>query len=642
MVKPIPRKLVVVGDGGCGKVTAHSATVLTQSSLLTVFTQGFFPTSYEPTVFENYIEVVDVDGTSVELSLWDTAGQEDFDRLRSLSYLDTHVVLICFSVDDPISLENVEAKWAPEVHKQCSGVKIILTVYDFAFDAAQDAARMPSSLPSSSLRDSLRVAQTPTWLDFSRLNSTEGPNLQYAVHSEIFHLPTAGASNEAESEWRTKALPSYNSMAIESRLAWLPGIAETSIALNDDFFILRPHSVADFTSALYGNVFRFDKSFYQQPRPVLAKKLFNDAGETSGLVHANHYLSNRFPRRRRPYVLHGPRVISRAMLDEASIMFADVLKTSSARRFRELKDSPDIHIMWLMTALKVERWREAFLWTYVVANLGAEGVWGTSAREAIKDFFDIRNGEDIEGIQVMRGERWTTNRMRVDKTFDQMGWRPPVRVKYLFSSMDGHLPPIIEPGRAANANDMCDFDLTKCLGPFWSDNLDIPSQDMFKRLAFVESQCGDCLIMALVSTSGYLGLSAIFPLQDATYTRPRGTPPSVVPHLPLTPTWQEADFSLASVMANSALPGKVNLRHYTMRLLARYLYVSAATDAQFKELRNPKQTNETLREIDRLKNTAVLGLNDNVEDGEGEVKALLGGWFERRWPQPAPWERTVG
>ncbi|KLT42835.1 hypothetical protein CC85DRAFT_273777 [Cutaneotrichosporon oleaginosum] len=116
MVKPIPRKLVVVGDGGCGK-----------SSLLTVFTKGFFPTNYEPTVFENYIETVDVDGQPVELSLWDTAGQEDFDRLRSLSYLDTHVVLVCFSVDDPVSLENVEEKWGPEVNKHCPGVKIILT-----------------------------------------------------------------------------------------------------------------------------------------------------------------------------------------------------------------------------------------------------------------------------------------------------------------------------------------------------------------------------------------------------------------------------------------------------------------------------------------------------------------------------------
>lgn len=37
----------------------------------------------------------------MELSLWDTAGQEEFDRLRALSYEDTHVLMLCFSVCDP-------------------------------------------------------------------------------------------------------------------------------------------------------------------------------------------------------------------------------------------------------------------------------------------------------------------------------------------------------------------------------------------------------------------------------------------------------------------------------------------------------------------------------------------------------------
>jgi Rho family protein len=41
-----------------------------------------------------------VDGTHVELSLWDTAGQEEFDRLRALSYEDTHVLMLCFSVSE--------------------------------------------------------------------------------------------------------------------------------------------------------------------------------------------------------------------------------------------------------------------------------------------------------------------------------------------------------------------------------------------------------------------------------------------------------------------------------------------------------------------------------------------------------------
>lgn len=130
--------------------------------------------------------------------------------------------------------------------------------------------------------------------------------------------------------------------------------------------------------------------------------------------------------------------MSRNMHHEASIMFKDVLTASSSRRFRELTGGPpDVQMMFLMTALKVERWREALLWTYVVANLGGvEGMWDHSAREAIKDFFDLGEDDtDVEGIEVERGERWTTNRMRIDKTFDQMGWHSPRRVKYLFCKL---------------------------------------------------------------------------------------------------------------------------------------------------------------------------------------------------------------
>ncbi|KAJ4473723.1 P-loop containing nucleoside triphosphate hydrolase protein [Lentinula aciculospora] len=102
--RTLQRKVVVCGDGACGK-----------TSLLNVFTRGFFTQVYEPTVFENYVHDIYVDDQLVELSLWDTAGQEEFDRLRSLSYAETHVVMICFSVDNPVSLENVESKWLDEI-----------------------------------------------------------------------------------------------------------------------------------------------------------------------------------------------------------------------------------------------------------------------------------------------------------------------------------------------------------------------------------------------------------------------------------------------------------------------------------------------------------------------------------------------
>ena len=61
-------------------------------------------------MFENYVADVEVDNKHVELALWDTAGQEDYDRLRPLSYPDSHVILICFAVDSPDSLDNVQEK----------------------------------------------------------------------------------------------------------------------------------------------------------------------------------------------------------------------------------------------------------------------------------------------------------------------------------------------------------------------------------------------------------------------------------------------------------------------------------------------------------------------------------------------------
>jgi Ras family protein A len=102
---------------------------------------------YVPTVFENYVADVEVDGKHVELALWDTAGQEDYDRLRPLSYPDSHVILICFAVDSPDSLDNVQEKvrpfpvspappsfltmscwsqWISEVMHFCAGLPIIL------------------------------------------------------------------------------------------------------------------------------------------------------------------------------------------------------------------------------------------------------------------------------------------------------------------------------------------------------------------------------------------------------------------------------------------------------------------------------------------------------------------------------------
>lgn len=67
-----------------------------------------------------------VDGQPLSLQLWDTAGQEDYDRLRPLSYPQTDCFMLCFSLINPQSLRNIRAKWLPEVRLACPQAKVIL------------------------------------------------------------------------------------------------------------------------------------------------------------------------------------------------------------------------------------------------------------------------------------------------------------------------------------------------------------------------------------------------------------------------------------------------------------------------------------------------------------------------------------
>lgn len=145
------RKLVLLGDGACGK-----------TSLLNVFTRGYFPTVYEPTVFENYVHDIFIDNVHVELSLWDTAGQEEFDRLRSLSYDDTHAIMLCFSVDSPDSLENVETKWVGEIAENCPGVKLVLVALKCDLrrrEEADDDENPQPEKPMINYDEGLKVAE---------------------------------------------------------------------------------------------------------------------------------------------------------------------------------------------------------------------------------------------------------------------------------------------------------------------------------------------------------------------------------------------------------------------------------------------------------------------------------------------------
>jgi small GTP-binding protein len=101
-------KIVCIGDGAVGK-----------TSMLLAYTANEFTEDYEPTIFENYSTNVVYKDRLLQLNLWDTSGQEDYDKLRPLSYPDTDVFMICYSTVCHESLINVKNKWIPELKNTC-------------------------------------------------------------------------------------------------------------------------------------------------------------------------------------------------------------------------------------------------------------------------------------------------------------------------------------------------------------------------------------------------------------------------------------------------------------------------------------------------------------------------------------------
>jgi small GTP-binding protein len=108
-------KMVVVGDGAVGK-----------SCLLITYTTNAFPADYVPTVFDNFSANVMVGGAAYSIGLWDTAGQEDYDRLRPLSYAQTDIFLLCYSLVSRTSFENLRSKWLPEVSHHCPEADVVV------------------------------------------------------------------------------------------------------------------------------------------------------------------------------------------------------------------------------------------------------------------------------------------------------------------------------------------------------------------------------------------------------------------------------------------------------------------------------------------------------------------------------------
>ncbi|XP_042881840.1 rho-related BTB domain-containing protein 1-like isoform X1 [Penaeus japonicus] len=122
-------KCVVVGDTAVGKTRLICARAYNKQFSLSQLLNTHVPTVFAIDQYRIYKEVLErscvvVDGVNVSLRLWDTFG--DHDKDRRFAYGRSDVVLLCFSVANPVSLRNCRVMWYPEIRRFCPNTPILL------------------------------------------------------------------------------------------------------------------------------------------------------------------------------------------------------------------------------------------------------------------------------------------------------------------------------------------------------------------------------------------------------------------------------------------------------------------------------------------------------------------------------------
>jgi hypothetical protein len=325
----------------------------------------------------------------------------------------------------------------------------------------------------------------------------------------------------------------------------------------------------------------------------------------------------------------------------------------------------------LSTLYHIEKHREALLWSYLVARADKDGNGRYSYEERLDMRVDLRSTRREDKLYIRMPTRpSTSDASQHAGNLQDAGIAPPKDTVYKWTSTQGYpyignmhtLYPKLD-GRKA---EFCSMVLDRCFGSrdFFSapeeDVLD--SQQLFKTMAFLHPSCGDCLIGALLTSTGEKGLESFLPARKVARSRSQqDTGRTSVPFIGgYTKDWQEADFSLAT-----ALQGGWTRRDFAVRLIQRYAYVLGewrcrgwtrqlhplmppacprAGESSFifdRLTESPAHAREVTSRIEQSK-PAFVALNDKLDDASSaqlsSVQSILKSWHERAFPHKMAFE----
>ncbi|GAA6049513.1 hypothetical protein JCM3770_000824 [Rhodotorula araucariae] len=492
--------------------------------------------------------------------------------------------------------------------------------------------------------DASRVGQVPTWFDRSAIAR---PPLAIHHHSSIFE---DGA-----------ALPTFNSLSIESQLPNLRGVGEFFLYMNDDTFLFGKHSlgVADVGTPFLGPVFRIQSDLTVDggsPRSFVG----STDGEWASLKHANWLLDRRFGTRSRGYLAHIPKSFSAPILREVGTVWHDELLETSTSRFRGR--ASEYQLPFLATHYTIEAHREALLHAFFAARSDRDLDGNLSLDERTTLLAELafalpRNGTAPTAVQVSLPRRAGAKYLLAQ--LDRAGLRRPGATGVAFSAHDGHgmvrvrrddsqRMDLIRPVAPVNATDgataraaICAIDFDECFGAaFLASTAALPVDDVLRRVAYEAPQCGDCVILALVGRSGSTGLSAFLP------SCPTSAPPqrAIAPPVLFSPEPRFASVSLAAV-APSAPRTCASARALATRRILRYAYTLGDSESQFVSMRQALPVPVMLRRpgwVEEKEMPTFLTLNDDFATPQVANRAdeHLARWFKAQWPDPSPYERS--
>ncbi|EJD47968.1 hypothetical protein AURDEDRAFT_162942 [Auricularia subglabra TFB-10046 SS5] len=415
----------------------------------------------------------------------------------------------------------------------------------------------------------------------------------------------------------------------------VPNLGEHFLYLNDDFFLMAELRPADFHTQAYGIVLRLQSDALVKPA---SKSGTASRGEWLALEHSNEILSRRFGYRKRPYLVHQVKTGSRPLMHEMGLVFDLDIRATARNTFRARPEGEerDVHATWLFANFVVERWREALLWTWTVARIGgSDDSWDRTV--ALQEL----GAEDSATITVSPTYRHTLAQHQVLATLGAEG--VPRRTNYDFSSADGYpfasltgdaprsrWPNVSDVSTSTDPSIGCHVVVDDCFPRILTS-----ASAVFKHVAFESTQCGDCVIKALVARSGVLGLETFLPHKHKTIAPDAITPATVPAHLPLASDWKQADYRLRAVVSGT------NIREWTLRLLARYLFVIGSTPSHFLSISSPKQARNALAKVEVEDGAALLCINDNIAIRPDETSRVFREWQEGIWGERMAWERNT-